>query len=88
LKTGNNKPHILYNEKSSSWEMLTSGVSQISNPGHFVFIIYLNDLLRGLHQGAKQVKYANGTTIWLNSRNVEGLKTKINVALDYMIGWF
>jgi hypothetical protein len=49
--------------------------------------MYLNDFLRGLHQGAKPVTYANGTTIMLTARNVEGLKTKINGALDCMIWW-
>jgi hypothetical protein len=81
-------PHILDKENSSSWEMLNSGVPQSSNPGHLSFIMYLNDLLRGLHQGDKPVTYAYGTTIWLTARNVEGLNTKFNCALDCMIGWF
>jgi hypothetical protein len=81
-------PHILDKENSSTWEMLTSGVPQSSKPGRLLFIMYLNDFLRGLHKGAKPVTYANDTTIWLTARNVEGLKTKINGALDYMIGWF
>jgi hypothetical protein len=49
--------------------------------------MYLNNLLRGLHQGAKPVTYANGTAIWLTARNFDVLKTKINGALDCMIGW-
>jgi hypothetical protein len=68
--------------------MFNSGFPQSSNPGHLFFIIYLNSFLRGLHQGAKPVTYANGTDIWLTARNVEALKTKINGALDCMIGWF
>jgi hypothetical protein len=68
--------------------MLTSGFPLISNLGHLLFIIYFNDFLRWLHQVAKPVTYANDTTIWLTARNVEGLKTKINGALDYMIIWF
>jgi hypothetical protein len=88
LKKGNSKPHFLDNEKSSSCKMLTSGVPQSSNPEHLLFIIYLNSLIRGLHPGAKPVTYANATTIWLTARNVEVLTTKINGALDYMIGRF
>jgi hypothetical protein len=52
LKPGNNKPHILDNKMSSSCEMLNSGVPQSSNTGHLLFVIYLNYLIRGLHQGA------------------------------------
>jgi hypothetical protein len=80
--------HILEKENSSSWEMLKSGVPQSLNPGHLLFIMYLDDFLRGLHKAAKPVTYANDSTILLTARNVEGLQTKFNGALDYMIGCF
>jgi hypothetical protein len=56
--------------------------------GPLLFIIYLNDLPFGLHQGAKPVTYADDTSVLLTAKNDEELKTKINCMLDYMSGWF
>jgi len=53
-----------------------------------LFIIYLNDLPCGLHQGAKPVIYADDTSVLLTAKNDEELKIKINCTFDYMIGWF
>ena len=48
----------------------------------------MNDLPYGFHQDAKPVIYADGTSVFLTSKNDEKLKTEFISALDYMIGWF
>jgi hypothetical protein len=80
-------PHILEQEKSSSWEMVVNGVPQGSILRPLLFIIYLNDLPYGLHQRAKPVIYADDTCFLLTTKNDE-LKNKIICTLDYMTGWF
>jgi hypothetical protein len=67
-------PHILEQEKSSSWEMVVSGVPQGSILGPLLFIIYLNDLPYGLNQAAKPVIYADDTSVLLMVKNGEELK--------------
>jgi hypothetical protein len=81
-------PHILKHEKSSRWETIINGVPQGSIVGPVLFIIYLNDLPYGLHQGAIPVKYADDTNVLLMAKNDGELKNKINYTLDYMTGWF
>jgi hypothetical protein len=81
-------PHILEEEKSSSWETVVNRFPQGSILGPLHFIIYLNDLPNGLHQKAKPVVYADDTSVLLMAKNDEELKNKINCMLDYMTGWF
>ena len=80
-------PHTLEHAKSSSWETVTSGVLQGSILGPLLFIIYLNDLPCGLHEGAKPVIYADDTCVLLTAKNDKELKIKINYMLCYLIGW-
>jgi len=81
-------PHILEQQKSSSWETLVNGVPQGSILRPLLSIIYLNDLPYGLHQLAKPVIYADDTSVLLMAKNDEQLKNKINCTLDYMTALF
>ena len=52
---------------------------QGSIPGPLLFIIYLNDLLHGLHQEAKPVMYVDDTSVLLIADNDDELKTDLTV---------
>jgi hypothetical protein len=49
--------------------MIANGVPQFSILGPLLFIIYLNDLPYGLHQGNKPVIYADDTSVLLTANS-------------------
>jgi hypothetical protein len=56
-------PNIYDQETSSNWEVVANGVPRGSILVPLLFIIYLNDLPYGLHQGNKPVIYADDTSV-------------------------
>jgi len=65
-------------ENSSSWETVTSGITQGSVLCPLLFISYVNDVLLGIHYEAKPVICADDTNILLTAGSTEELKTKIS----------
>ena len=70
------RPDIHDQETSSEWEEIVNGVPPGSILGPLLFIIYVNDLPYGLHQGNKPVMYADDTSVLLTADNDAELKTK------------
>jgi hypothetical protein len=63
-------------ETSSNWEMVANGVPQGSILVPLLFIIYLNDIPYGLHQGNKPVIYADDTSVLITADNEAEQKIK------------
>ena len=67
--------YVSHNNKHSQMSKITSGIAQGSLTGALFFIIYTNDLHRGI--GAEIVQYADDTTILL-----QGREPQITIASD------
>jgi hypothetical protein len=68
--------------------MIASGLPQDSILGPLLFIIYLNDLPYGLHQGNNPVICGDCTSVSLTANSETELKKKMKNELYYMTGWF
>ena len=75
-------------DSSSRWELIKNGVPQGSILGPLLFIIYVNDLPRGINQFANPVTYADDTSVLVSAQNLEDLKLKLDFTLHYMSDWF
>jgi hypothetical protein len=63
------------------------GVPQGSILGPLLFLIYINYLPYGVSHEAKPIVYADDTSILLNGKSTEELKTKVNSVFNYVIDW-
>jgi hypothetical protein len=82
---------ILQNGKkvsSSRWETFKNWLPQASILGPLLFIIYMNDLPRGINQFANPVIYADDTSVLVSAQNLEDLKSKFDFTLHYISDWF
>jgi len=72
---------------NSHVETIKCGVPQGSGLGPLLFIVYTNDLNRCLNL-TKLVLFADDTTVYLPSKNLTYLFTKINNKLLNVTNWF
>ena len=76
-----------FNGTSSRHMNLNCGVPQGSVLGPLLFIIYTNDLPNAL-KFSKCILFANNTTIFLTSNNVDELYAMLNLDLNTISDWF
>ncbi|KAL7631154.1 UNVERIFIED_CONTAM: hypothetical protein RMT77_018543 [Armadillidium vulgare] len=80
----NRRQCVLLNGNKSSWETVKSGVPQGSVLGPLLFLIYINDLDKGLK--CKVSKFADDTKVVTSVRNNDGC-IKLQGDLDRLLGW-
>jgi hypothetical protein len=83
----NRKQYVSYKGSSSRSHEITCGVPQGSVLGPLLFIIYTNDLPISLTY-SKCVLFADDTTIYYSSDNIDNIYLKINEDLKSVADWF
>ena len=78
----NRRQYVQINGKISNTETVTYGVPQGSVLGPLLFIIYTNDLPQSL-TNSKTILFADDTTIFKSSNNIEHLYKAMNEDLKY-----
>ena len=83
----NRRQYVQINGKISNTETVTYGVPQGSVLGPLLFIIYTNDLPQSL-TNSKTILFADDTTIFKSSNNIEHLYKAMNEDLKILEDWF
>jgi hypothetical protein len=73
---------------SSSWGTIKSGVPQGLVLGPLRFLIYINDLPYGFHNGAKFVLYADDTSVLVTANDNTEEQLKLHSTLNNISNWF
>ena len=83
----NRRQYVQINGNISNTETVTYGVPQGSVLGSLLFIIYTNDLPQSL-TNSKTILFADDTTIFKSSYNIENLYKAMNEDLKILEDWF
>jgi len=83
----NRTQFVVYNNVNSNIQNLTTGVPQGSVLGPLLFIIYTNDLPNTLTH-SKCILFADDTTIFYSSKNLNELFNNIKSDLNVVTDWF
>ena len=83
----NRQQYVQYNNCKSSISTIPCGVPQGSVLGPLLFIIYTNDLPNNLIS-CKTIPFADDTTLYLSSTDIQYLYTTANKDLESLTEWF
>ena len=83
----NQKQYVQINDEKSATDTITYGVPHGPVLGPLLFIIYANDLPKSLIK-TKTFLFADDTTIFKSSNNIETLYTAMNEDLRILEDWF
>ena len=78
---------VRYGKSSSKPSDIQTGVPQGSILGPLLFIIFFNDITDVI-EGARVVKYADDTVIYVADKDMNVIKTKLSNDMDSIADWF
>ena len=83
----NRKQFVNFKNVNSEMQAVTCGVPQGSVLGPLLFIIYTNDLPNALRH-SRCILFADDTTLYYSSKNMQNTITKISEDLNNLTEWF
>ena len=81
----NRQQRVVLNGKNSSWLTVKSGVPQGSVLGSLFFLVYINDLVDGVHNDIKL--FADDTSIFLVVKDKDEATETLNQDLERVRFW-
>ena len=82
----NRYQYVNYNNTSSDMKLITCGVPQGSILGPLLFLLYINDI-SSVSSILFSILFADDTTLFYSSKNLQELSDVINNELSKMIEW-
>ena len=82
----NQSQQVTFQNALSRPEPTVCGVPQGSILGPLLFVLYIDDITKSLHQ-TKIVKYADDTVIFFSTMDVEVIQTVLNNEFSSMTNW-